>query len=60
VPLGDTLGLFVAAYALADKFDMTIISNPSAMDNPDELAHRFTEVLDELVELSSKRTTAPN
>jgi hypothetical protein len=57
-PLSDTLGLFVAAYALGDEFNMTIISNPTALDQPDELAVGFTKVLAELVDLTAQRTAA--
>jgi diacylglycerol O-acyltransferase len=52
-PLADSLGLFVAAYALADQFDMTVISNPTALDRPDLLADGFAAALAELVELAA-------
>jgi WS/DGAT/MGAT family acyltransferase len=57
-PLADTIGLFAAAYARGKTFDMTVMSNPTALDHPEELAAGFDRALADLVALASTRTAA--
>jgi WS/DGAT/MGAT family acyltransferase len=57
-PLADTIGLFAAAYALDQTFDMTIVSNPTALDDPYELGDGFVRALADLVALAQQHTAA--
>ncbi len=49
----DAIGVFVVANSSGDRFDMTVLSNPTALERPGELVSQFAEVLTELVVLAS-------
>ena len=55
-PIGDAIGIFIAATNLGETFHMSLTSNPTALEDPAELAELFTETLAELVELASSRS----
>jgi diacylglycerol O-acyltransferase len=53
-PISDAFGLFIASTNLGDAFHMVVNANPSALEDPAELAESFKETLAELVELSAQ------
>jgi diacylglycerol O-acyltransferase len=53
-PISDAFGLFVASTNLGDSFHMVVNTNPSALEDPDELAESFKDTLSELVALSAQ------
>ncbi len=55
-PIGDAIGIFIAATNLGDAFHMTVIANPTALDDPAELAQSFIGTLAELVTLAASHT----
>jgi hypothetical protein len=55
-PIGqvlDAIGVFVVANSSGDRFDMSVLANPTALERPDELVLMFADVLAELVGLAS-------
>jgi diacylglycerol O-acyltransferase len=54
-PIGDAIGIFIAATNLGDAFHLTVIANPTALSAPSELAASFKDTLAEMVQLAASR-----
>jgi WS/DGAT/MGAT family acyltransferase len=55
-PIADAIGIFISSTNLGDTFHMVVITNPTALEDPDELAASFTDTLSELVALAQAHT----
>jgi WS/DGAT/MGAT family acyltransferase len=53
-PIGDPVGIFTSVTNLGDSFNMVVNANPSALEDPDELAESFKDTLAELVTLAAQ------
>ncbi|HEY1828386.1 MAG TPA: WS/DGAT domain-containing protein, partial [Acidimicrobiales bacterium] len=58
-PVNDGIGIFISSTNLGDQFNMVVIANPTALDDPEELASSFSDTLGELTKLAQDRAPRP-
>jgi diacylglycerol O-acyltransferase len=56
-PIGDSPGTFITSTNLGDLMHMVVGTNPSALEDPAELAASFKDTLAELVQLSAQHAS---